>query len=92
MAQIRKYQKSVHHLIPRLAFQRLIKQLTQSKNPDVRFQTDALLALQEAAESYLVGIFQDANLCAIHGGRVTVMQKDLHLAMRIRGDSREICY
>ena len=76
----------MNHLIPRLAFQRLVKQLTQNVNINIRFQTNALLALQEAAESYLVGIFQDTNLCALHGGRVTVMQKDLHLAMRIRGE------
>ena len=53
----------------------------------MRFKTDALLALQEASESYLVGLFKDTNLCALHGGRVTVMQKDLHLAMRIRGET-----
>ena len=87
--EIRKYQKSVNHLIPRLAFQRLVKQLTAKISEEIRFKTDALLALQEAAESYLVGIFQDTNLCAIHGKRVTVMQKDLHLVMRIRGERRE---
>lgn len=71
------------HLVPRLAFQRLVKELTAYIGGEMRFHTDALLALQEAAESYFVGIFQDLNLCALHGKRVTVMQKDLQLAMRI---------
>jgi len=53
---------------------------------DVRFQSQAILALQEAAEAYLVGLFEDTNLCAIHARRVTIMTKDLHLARRIRGE------
>ena len=46
-----------------------------------------MLALQEAAESFLVGLFEDANLCAIHGNRITIMKKDMDLARRIRGDA-----
>lgn len=53
---------------------------------DIRFQSQAILALQEAAEAYLVGLFEDTNLCAIHARRVTIMTKDLHLARRIRGE------
>ena len=53
--------------------------------PAFRWQAEALLALQEAAEGYLVGLFEDANLCAIHAKRVTVMPKDVQLARRIRG-------
>ena len=53
---------------------------------DVRFQSQAVLALQEASEAYLVGLFEDTNLCAIHAKRVTIMVKDMQLAMRIRGD------
>lgn len=48
-----------------------------------------MLALQEAAESHLVGLFEDANLCTIHAKRVTIMPKDLQLARRIRGPLRE---
>jgi histone H3 len=48
-----------------------------------------MLALQEASEAHLVGLFEDANLCAIHGKRVTIMPKDMHLARRIRGQVRE---
>jgi len=54
-----------------------------------RWQGTAILALQEAAEAHLVGLFEDANLCAIHGKRVTIMPKDLQLARRIRGARRE---
>jgi histone H3 len=52
----------------------------------VRFQSVALLALQEATEAYLVGLFEDTNLCAIHAKRVTIMPKDIQLARRIRGE------
>ncbi|KAK1396309.1 Histone domain-containing protein [Heracleum sosnowskyi] len=53
---------------------------------DMRFQSHAVLALQEAAEAYLVGLFEDTNLCAIHAKRVTIMSKDIQLARRIRGE------
>ena len=53
---------------------------------DLRLQSTAVLALQEASEAYLVGLFEDANLCAIHAKRVTLMPKDIHLARRIRGE------
>ena len=52
----------------------------------LRFQSQALHALQEATESYIVGVFEDTNLCAIHAKRMTVMKKDMDLARRIRGD------
>ena len=54
--------------------------------PDIRLQSTAILALQEAAEAYLVGLFEDTNLCAIHAKRVTIMTKDMQLARRIRGE------
>ena len=54
--------------------------------PDLRFQSSAVLALQEASEAYLVGLFEDTNLCAIHAKRVTIMPKDIQLARRIRGE------
>jgi histone H3-like centromeric protein A len=56
-----------------------------SSGVGLRWQTHALLALQEAAEAFLVHLFEDANLCAIHARRVTIMQKDIQLARRIRG-------
>jgi histone H3 len=64
----------------------LIRDITSSIDPDLRFQSNALVAMQEAAEAYLVGIFEDTNLCAIHAKRATIMKKDMELARRIRGD------
>lgn len=64
---------------------KLVKEIAQKVRFDFRFQTQAVYALQEAAESYLVGLFEDANLCAIHAKRVTLMSKDLYLARKIRG-------
>ena len=54
---------------------------------DMRFQSAAIMALQEAAEAYLVTLFEDTLLCAIHAKRVTVMPKDMQLARRIRGEN-----
>ena len=73
-------------LLPRAPFQRLVRGITTTLDPDLRFQSQALLALQEACEAYLVGIFEDTNLCAIHAKRSTIMRKDLDLARRIRGE------
>ena len=52
----------------------------------MRFQSAAIMALQESAEAYLIGIFEDTNLCAIHAKRVTIMPRDIQLARRIRGE------
>lgn len=53
---------------------------------DLRFQSSAVMALQEAAEAYLVSLFEDTNLAAIHAKRVTIQPKDLALARRLRGE------
>jgi histone H3 len=53
---------------------------------ELRFQSAAIMALQEAAEAYLVGLFEDSNLCAIHAKRLTIMPKDIQLARRLRGE------
>ncbi|RWW28394.1 hypothetical protein GW17_00007141 [Ensete ventricosum] len=79
-SEIRKYQKSTELLIRKLPFQRLVREIAQD------FKSHAVLALQEAAEAYLVGLFEDTNLCAIHAKRVTIMPKDIQLARRIRGE------
>jgi histone H3 len=70
----------------KLPFQRLVKQITYEFKSDFRFQSQSILALQEAAEAFLVGLFEDINLCALHAKRVTIMLKDIYLAKRIRGD------
>ncbi|EYU30980.1 hypothetical protein MIMGU_mgv1a014700mg [Erythranthe guttata] len=86
LREIRKYQKSTELLIRKLPFQRLVREIAQDFKTDLRFQSHAVLALQEAAEAYLVGLFEDTNLCAIHAKRVTIMPKDIQLARRIRGE------
>lgn len=86
LREIRKYQKSTELLIRRLPFQRLVREIAQDIKTDCRFQSTAILALQEASEAYLVGLFEDTNLCAIHAKRVTIMPKDIQLARRIRGE------
>ena len=86
LREIRKYQKSTDLLIRKLPFQRLVREIAQEFSTDLRFQSTAILALQEASEAYLVGLFEDTNLCAIHAKRVTIMAKDIQLARRIRGE------
>ena len=86
LREIRKYQKSTELLVRKLPFQRLVREIAQDFKTDLRFQSTAILALQEAAEAYLVGLFEDTNLCAIHAKRVTIMPKDIQLARRIRGE------
>ena len=82
----RRYQKSTELLIRKLPFQRLVREIAQDFKTDLRFQSSAVMALQEASEAYLVGLFEDTNLCAIHAKRVTIMPKDIQLARRIRGE------
>jgi len=86
LREIRKYQKSTDLLIRKLPFQRLVREIAHEFKQELRFQSSAVLALQEAAEAYLVSLFEDTNLCAIHAKRVTIMTRDLQLAKRIRGD------
>jgi histone H3 len=64
----------------------MVREVASEFRKDFRFQSQAILALQEASEAYLVGLFEDTNLCAIHARRVTIMSRDLHLARRIRGE------
>jgi histone H3 len=84
--EIRKYQKSTDLLIRKLPFQRLLREVAQDFKTDLRFQSHAVLALQEASEAYLVHLFEDTNLVANAAKRVTIMPKDIQLARRIRGE------
>ena len=83
---IRHFQKTSVLLIRKLPFQRLVREIAQDFKTDLRFQSAEILCLQEAAEAYLVRLFDDANLCAIHAKRVTIMLKDILLARQIRGE------
>ena len=83
LREIRKYQKTSDLLIRRAPFQRVVRDIAQDMKNDVRFRAKAIMALQEAAEAFLVQLFEDANLCAIHAKRTTLQMKDLILARRI---------
>ncbi|KAL9106813.1 MAG: hypothetical protein Q9227_008235 [Pyrenula ochraceoflavens] len=90
LREIRRYQRSTDLLLLKLPFARLVREVAISILPsssvnDMRWQSQAIQALQEAAEAFLVHLFEDTNLCAIHAKRVTIMQKDIQLARRIRG-------
>ena len=87
LREIKRYQKSTNMLILRAPFQRVVRVICGNIDSDLRFAAQALIALQESTEAYLTGIFEDANLCAIHANRVTIMKKDMDLARRIRGDA-----
>ena len=86
LREIRHYQKSSALLIRKLPFQRLVREIAQDFKMNLRFQSAAILCLQEAAEAYLVRLFEDTNLCTIHAKRVTITPKDLQLARRICGE------
>jgi histone H3 len=86
LREIRKFQKSTDLLFRKLPFQRLVREIANDFKTDLRFQSHAVLALQQASEAYLVGLFEDTNLCAIHAKRVTILPKDIQLARRIRGE------
>ena len=101
LKEIRRLQDTVHLLIPRQSFQRLLREYSQCYKVEctylhfiqanylitflVRWQSLAVEAIRQAAEDYLVRLFEDANLCCIHAKRVTLMPKDMQLALRIRG-------
>lgn len=90
LREIRRYQKSTDLLISRAPFNRLVREIAMDWKGcglrNLRFQESSVLALQEASEAYLTGLFEDANLCTIHAKRITVQPKDIQLARRIRGE------
>jgi len=88
LKEIRRYQSSTELLMRKLPFSRLVREIALNLRPSgegMRWQSQAIQALQEASEAFLVHLFEDTNLCAIHAKRVTIMQKDIQLARRIRG-------
>lgn len=88
LREIRKFQKSTDLLIAKLPFARVVREVAMQyvgTELAIRWQSVAILALQEAAEAFLVSLFEDTNLLALHAKRVTIMQKDIQLARRIRG-------
>ncbi|GAA5889618.1 hypothetical protein JCM6882_007085 [Rhodosporidiobolus microsporus] len=86
LREIRYYQKETGLLLRKLPFQRLVREICENIMQEMRWQRSALEALQEATEDYLVALFADSNLCAIHAERVTLKVSDMKLALRLRGD------
>ena len=99
MREIRRYQQTTDSLIRKTPFNKLIKEISQDYRicpggpgtplVQVCFQSTALAALQEATENYLIGLSKDVNLLAVHTKRVTVMPRDMQLALRIRGNQSQ---
>ena len=89
LREIRRFQKTTDLLIRKAPFQRVVREITQNlfPNKDLRFQSLAVLALQEASEAYMIGMFDDTNLCALHAKRVTLMPRDMLLARCLRGET-----
>ena len=90
LREIRRYQKSSNLLIRKLPFQRLVREIAQGFKTDLRFQGSAVLAIQEAAEAFLVTLFENTNLCAIHAKRVTITPRDMLLSRRIMGGGHSL--
>ena len=101
LREIRRYQRSTENLIKRTPFQKLIREISQeyricpegpgTPSVQVCFQSTVIAALQEAGENFIVGLFEDVNLLAIHTRHVTIMPRDIRLNLRIRGDHHQWC-
>lgn len=87
LREIRYFQKSTELLLRKSPFSRLIREIAQihTKSTDLMWQAAAIAALQEAAEAYLIGLFEDTNIVAINSRRVTIMPRDMQVVRRIRG-------
>jgi histone H3 len=88
LREIRKYQATTTTLIPKAPFRRLVREMASSIKETIRMRSTALEAIQEAAEAYITSVIGDANLCAIHAKRVTLFPRDMHLALKLRGERR----
>ena len=86
LRQIKKFQASTSTLMRKAPFQRLVRELATGHKDGLRWAASAVAALQEATESYTTGLLSDANLCALHAKRVTLMSRDVSLARRLRGE------
>ena len=75
LRQIKSLQRSTELLIRKLPFQRLVREVANQFKNDLRFQSTAIMALQEAAEAYLVSLFEDTNLLCLHAKRVTIVRR-----------------
>ncbi len=86
LREIRKFKKKTNLLVRKDPFQRLVQEVAlKFGKSDLQMQSTAVLALQEAAEYFIVDVFSDTNLCAMHGKHATIMVKDMVLACHIQG-------
>lgn len=81
----KKPRRFIHFSIPKVTFQKLVRDISLNYIPDCKFQTEALFALQTACEEFLVGLFHDSNLCSMHAKRKTLMIQDVNLVKKLRG-------
>lgn len=88
LKEIERYRNSTALILPRTTFQRIVLELLATEKQDYRIHCEAISAIREAAEAYLVGLFEDTNLCAVHAKRATITPRDISLARRIRGELR----
>ncbi|KAF8283164.1 hypothetical protein TcBrA4_0079910 [Trypanosoma cruzi] len=86
LREIRQFQRSTDLLLQKAPFQRLVREVSGAQKEGLRFQSSAILAAQEATESYVVSLLADTNRACIHSGRVTIQPKDIHLALCLRGE------
>ena len=86
LREIRKYQRSTDSIVPRAPLQRIIKEISGKYMPDARYSIGAIEAVHQCIEAYMVGLFEDTGLCAVHARRKTIMTRDMRLARRIRGE------
>jgi histone H3 len=86
LRQVKKLQQTTGTLIARAPFSRLVREIAESHKAGLRFQSSAVAAIQEATESFVIGLLGDANLTALHANRVTALPRDLQLVRRLRGE------
>ena len=84
LREIRRYQKGGNMLLRKIPFQRIVRHIAEGLKHGMRFQASAILALQEATEGHLVGLFADSNICAVHAKRVGVTGGDIQIAKKLR--------
>ena len=85
LLEIRRCQSRTDLIDKHLGFRRVVREIAEDIKPGLRWKPDAVDALQEGAEAYLVELMEDAILCAIHAKRITIMDKVFKLALVIRG-------
>ena len=86
LREIKQYQRSTDTIVPRAPLQRIVKDITSKYMPEARYSHGALEAVHQCLESYMVALFEDTGLCAVHAKRMTIMTRDMKLARRIRGE------